>query len=746
LLAHGPAGFAFFYAIGMTNRVGRPDRTKLQGRWSGWAGPVWLLVLAVWLGSLLNVALNAAASNERYPGPLRLLQQYPWQAATLLTFILAVLTVRQHQHAATTRPAGGRLPGALMVRLEAAPTAAELASARRHLLNQVRRIWIEEVLDRDLAQVARIELHLAEQPGAVDHPWGALLHQPGQPEQALPPGTRIAAVAARFDGQLLILGGPGAGKTTLLLEYAADLLQRAEGKAAAPIPAVFHLSAWPAEHSLLERWLIDELVVRYGVARRLAAELIARDRLVVLLDGLDEVPGNKRTACVEAINAFRGEHGGVPLVVCARSHDYQELATRLVLRGALVVQPLDRGQVRGWLVVAGRPLAGLRAALRDRDHWLWGLLHSPLLLSIAALTYKGQAASVISADGSVETLLGAYVKEMLARPRAPLAGPQDQVAYADADTLRWLEWLAGRMGEQSVFYPDWIQPDWLPTRRHRWLATTGLGLAAALTLGLAVGLSLGLLFGLSGGLVGALYVGAAGGLLGGLLGGMGMGLTRHSARIKPIEPTRWSWSTARRGVTVGFTLSLALGLAFGLTVSLAGGLGLGLGAGFTFCLAVLATILLGRGFESRPNVRPAAALEGIRAAGRVGRSSGVFGGLVVVLFGGLGFGLVIGLTIRNLIVGLAIGLVSGLFAGLLGGLVVGLLDGGRSYLRHRVLVVLLRRQGLIPADLLGFLEYADSRILLRRAGGGYLFVHRLLQDYFANRADQTDPPRATMNP
>jgi hypothetical protein len=42
-----------------------------------------------------------------------------------------------------------------------------------------------------------------------------------------------------------------------------------------------------------------------------------------------------------------------------------------------------------------------------------------------------------------------------------------------------------------------------------------------------------------------------------------------------------------------------------------------------------------------------------------------------------------------------------------------------------------RRNQLIPHDLIGFLEYADGRILLRRAGGGYLFAHRLLQDHFA---------------
>jgi hypothetical protein len=277
----------------MTNRAGQPNRSKPMGRgWAGWISPVGLLVAGVWLGSLLNLALNTATNTStRYPGPLLLLQQYPWQAAVLLTLLTAVLVWWQHQRAITTQPQGGALlAGVLAMRQEAAPTAAEVAALRRGLLEQVRRTWIKGVLDRSLAQVARAELGLAEHPGVVDHPWRTLVVQPGQPEQLLPPGTRIAAVAGRFDGQMLILGGPGAGKTTLLLEYAADLLQQADQDAAAPIPVVFHLSAWPAEQPPLEGWLAEELALRYGVARRLAVELLARHRLAVLLDGLDEVP------------------------------------------------------------------------------------------------------------------------------------------------------------------------------------------------------------------------------------------------------------------------------------------------------------------------------------------------------------------------------------------------------------------------------------------------------------------------
>jgi eukaryotic-like serine/threonine-protein kinase len=710
-------------------------------------------LLSAMLTTLAAVALNAATGNPvdlpSFPAPLRPIQQNPWVALLILTAAGGLLAWAQTSRSAAP-PVTSSGPAVLPPAQSSAGIPAEQTKVRRQLLDQVRRTWIEGVLDRSLAKVAHMELGLVSQPGAVVHPWGGLLHRPDQPDELLPPGTPITQVTDRLGQHLLVLGDPGAGKTTLLLEYAADLLQQADRDAAAPIPVVFHLSAWPADEPPLEGWLVDELALRYGVSRRLAVALVAHDLLAVLLDGLDEVPQGRRGACVAAINAFRREHGGVPLVVCTRSQEYHALAAQLTLNGAVEVQPLDRRQVQAWLAAAGRPLAGVRTALRDADHWLWELLNSPLLLSIVALTYKDQPASAVRARGSVEVLLGAYVDAMLARARAPLADQPGEVAgYADADTLRWLGWLAERMGAESVFYPDWIQPGWLPTHRQRWLATTGLGLAAAIPVGLVYALMSGLivrwLAGLSGLIFALLFA-----LTSGLMVGLGMRGRSGDSPVEPIEPTRWVWSTARAGLVWGLVSGMTLGLlgsmAFELTKALTGAPGRGLvgllagllGGGLVGGLA----LVLGGGFESRPNVRPTAPLEGIRAAAQVGRSVGVRVGLVYGLGVGLGIGLLVGLgdgRVSGLGGGLVSGLGFGLGAGLLFGLIFGLRNGGASYLRHSLLIALLRRQGLIPADLIGFLDYADGRILLRRAGGGYLFIHRLLQDHFATRTTSPRP-------
>lgn len=45
---------------------------------------------------------------------------------------------------------------------------------------------------------------------------------------------------------------------------------------------------------------------------------------------------------------------------------------------------------------------------------------------------------------------------------------------------------------------------------------------------------------------------------------------------------------------------------------------------------------------------------------------------------------------------------------------------------------MLWRNGSAPLHYARFLEYAADHIFLRKVGGGYIFVHRLLLEYFAS--------------
>ena len=103
----------------------------------------------------------------------------------------------------------------------------------------------------------------------------------------------------------------------------------------------------------------------------------------------------------------------------------------------------------------------------------------------------------------------------------------------------------------------------------------------------------------------------------------------------------------------------------------------------------------------------------------VGLDVGLFGGRVLGLVGGRGSGL---------FGGLVFGLLSGLFFGLGGGLFF----GGAAYFKHYLLRLFLAHSRALPWRAIPFLEEAQVCILLQRVGGGYRFIHPLLQEYFAS--------------
>ena len=66
------------------------------------------------------------------------------------------------------------------------------------------------------------------------------------------------------------------------------------------------------------------------------------------------------------------------------------------------------------------------------------------------------------------------------------------------------------------------------------------------------------------------------------------------------------------------------------------------------------------------------------------------------------------------------------------GLFFGLMYGGIACFQHVLLRLILWRGGAIPWRHADFLDYCAGHILLYRVGGGYMFVHRLVLEYFAS--------------
>jgi eukaryotic-like serine/threonine-protein kinase len=72
------------------------------------------------------------------------------------------------------------------------------------------------------------------------------------------------------------------------------------------------------------------------------------------------------------------------------------------------------------------------------------------------------------------------------------------------------------------------------------------------------------------------------------------------------------------------------------------------------------------------------------------------------------------------------------------GLIVGLNRGGSAVIKHYALRLILWLKGYTPFNFIKFLEYCAKLILLKKVGGGYIFIHRTLLEYFAELKPPSD--------
>src|SRR5688572_7389708 len=261
------------------------------------------------------------------------------------------------------------------------PAEAEERRVLLQLTASVKQFWIAGVLEHSVHEAAMIALRKEARPDAVQHPWGRVLELPGHAPQPLGGGQGILEVFNETGRALLILGEPGAGKTITLLELARELIGRFEKDPANSAPVVLNLSTWSARRGDLAAWIEAELKNRYFVPPRRSRAWLKASRLILLLDGLDEVPAESQAACVQSINAFLESVGAPGVVVCSRFADYVALPQKLRFTGAVCLQPLTPQQIDEFLERAGDQLAAVRTAIKT-DELLQQLARSPLLLNV----------------------------------------------------------------------------------------------------------------------------------------------------------------------------------------------------------------------------------------------------------------------------------------------------------------------------------------------------------------------------
>lgn len=358
--------------------------------------------------------------------------------------------------------------------------AAELPTERRNLLillEKVRTAWIEGVLDVQTMDYGFIPLIRRPYNEAVERPWDKVKGTVAQRSQTEKAEQSILDTFRAANNVLLIVGSPGAGKTTTLLQLAKELIVVAEREPEQPIPTVLHLLSWVEQQEPIAQWVIKELNSKYQIPPKIGQEWLEDNQLILLLDGLDELPSIYQNNCVKALNDFRETHAFVGIAICSRDQEYATVATTapLHLGGATRLQSLTLSQINAYLANAGEVFSTLSQNLKE-DPALQRMAQSPLALSIIISVYTSSANStpfqlnelsdVVPTTSGVnrQKLLKTYVEYMLEKR-------EGHQLYSDDQTKKYLAWLAQKMTQhnQSVFLSEQMQPNWLATKGQRYL-------------------------------------------------------------------------------------------------------------------------------------------------------------------------------------------------------------------------------------------------------------------------------------
>ncbi|MDI6102449.1 hypothetical protein QLQ12_27900 [Actinoplanes sp. NEAU-A12] len=584
-------------------------------------------------------------------------------------------------------------------------------------------------------------------------------------------------------GRLVVLGQPGAGKSVLALTLQAGLLKsRFDRPADEPVPALVSVASWNPLGVTLDDFLVDALArAHYGGSPDHPRSLLDAGRVLPILDGLDEIPEFSRAAAVTAVNEAIGRHGW-PLVVTCRLVEYEDLIhggapplRRSTVIRVLPVQPRDAiAYLKAAASTDASAWAGVFAEIERPGSPVAEAYSTPLMVSIAQEVYgrlgrdpREQLDASLDSRLAVENnLLDRLVDAAYPSPDGPQ--PQERPAgrWPKEKASRYLTALARYLYDAQERDLRW----WDLADR---LLPAGTGALLGTVIGLLMMVASLVCFAVAGG-------GAAGSAFwtSALVGFLFLVFIMSSWSVESAPPSRlptrpFSAAAIREAFAVTPTLGVLMWIPFALVSAVAitaiDGWSVSSGELFLQSMGLASALLVAFAVALSAHrwllAAPAAArLDSPRAVLRQDRTSALVSaaasglvfallltplGLIAAAFGSAvygwttgGAGWLQGAQLSDIVQARLLDVVPGYFATWpvavwLLVVVPGLLLGtyllvSRAWFRLQIARVLLAGNRVLPWRLLGLLEDAGRRELLRQSGGAYQFRHLRLQERLAD--------------
>ncbi|MEU4244835.1 NACHT domain-containing protein [Actinoplanes sp. NPDC026619] len=394
------------------------------------------------------------------------------------------------------------------------PEAPEdaLDAAAAALRAGVRRDWTAELLARRLRQPAPLRLtwRLTGRPAAVTRPAvrdGRLLIDPSGRE---PAGELVRQFRRLRTPQLVIRGEPGSGKSTVAALFLVAALAEHDR-----VPVLLPLAGWRPDLQPLAAWAAEWIEESYPELANPAKygpdaprELLAQDRVLLILDGMDEMAPSLAAPAVRQLSGV-----ATATVITCRSGDYDKIVQevgRLPMAAEVTIEPVGVDDAVAFLAGGEDPADAVRwdgvATVLRADHQgpLARALSTPLMIALARAAFQPRRTSP-------DELLALDSREAVERHLLDrfLAG-----AYPDRRSERHLATLARHL-RHRLFSPNltwWALSTAVPSAVLMLLVATVVAAGGALSCavlrpfagGVRVNVEMGLMLSLAVGVVAAL--------------------------------------------------------------------------------------------------------------------------------------------------------------------------------------------------------------------------------------------------
>ncbi|MFC4533799.1 NACHT domain-containing protein [Sphaerisporangium dianthi] len=481
--------------------------TRSGSDFRGWYW--WAFVATSILVPIVSIALAVFFASQG--------REYADQWASILSFVVTSLVASAAMIGWLRQRAKSR--GGLGTLDVAEPEADAVAARAQRLAAKVEQVWKSEELRQRLLDPEPLPVSWRTVGPPVSDHWRVIggKDTPIDLDGSLDDLYHIVHTKLPRK-RLVALGEPGAGKTSLVMRFVLACLSAREQ--ADPVPVILRLSTWTPSQQPIVGWIYARLAVDYDYD---PAEPLGLHWLLLILDGLDEMPASEREQALTQINAaFSARY---PLVLTCRTAEYlvtidSQQADVLTAAAAIELKPLDTAAIRDYLIITTKParlpewskvFAELTA---NPDGELAHGLSTPLALSLARMAYAERAANPdylltfttrhdLEAHLLTELVPALYSGSTSHRRGSHSAFPrrsgrsgayeQPRLAWSADAARNWLSFLARQFGRRGISSPGLT--DVVPPLVYDVIRSLLTGLCAGTAFDVAAGPARGALVG-----------------------------------------------------------------------------------------------------------------------------------------------------------------------------------------------------------------------------------------------------------